>query len=287
MKKALREPLLHFLLLGLLLFAFFEWRGGGASGGSRIVITSGRLQHLTAGFVRTWQRAPTEDELKALVDEYVKEEMAAREAVANGLDRDDPLVRKRLRQKLEFLAEDAVEQAPPTDDDVRAWLVAHPDTFRPEVTVALRQVFLRRDRPDVAVEAARLLARLSAAGPDADTSRLGDPTALPPELPPGPLREVALTFGDGFARAVEAIPAGQWSGPVESGYGLHLVLVTERVVPPEPDLAAVRPLVEREVIAERRRRALDAMYEGLLGRYTVTVEPPAPPAAEPGAGATR
>lgn len=286
MKNALREPLVHFLLLGLLLFAFFEWRGGGGGAG-RIVVTAGRLQHLTAGFARTFQREPTEAELKGLVDQYVKEELAVREAVAQGLDRDDPILRKRLRQKLEFLAEDAVDQVHPSEADLQAWLAAHPDAFHDEPTVALRQVFLKPDRP--AAEAARLLARLRAAGPQADTSRLGDPTTLPAELPDGLAREVALTFGDAFARALEGAPTGEWTGPVRSTYGLHLVLVRARAGGEAPDLASVRPLVEREVIAERRQRALAALYDRLLARTTVIIERPAEPAAPPAtaAGAER
>jgi hypothetical protein len=267
MKNALREPLLHFLLLGLALFAFFEWRGGGGAG--RIVVTAGQLQHLTAGFARTFQREPSEVELKGLVDEFVKEELAVREASAQGLDRDDTIIRKRLRQKLEFLAEDAVDQVPPGDADLAAWLTAHPDALRGEPTMALRQVFLRGDRPD----------RLRAAGPRADTSRLGDPTTLPPELPPGPAREVTLTFGDAFLRAVERAPTGEWTGPIASTYGLHLVLVQARADGAAPDLASVRPLVEREVVAERRQRALSALYQQLLARTAVVIERPQPPAA--------
>jgi hypothetical protein len=283
MRNALREPLLHFVVMGLLLFAFFEWRGGG-SGAGRIAVTSGQLQHFAAGFARTWQREPTEAELKGLVDEYVKEEMAAREAFVEGLDRDDAIIRKRLRQKLEFLVEDAVDQAPPTEADLQAWLTAHPDAFRVEGQVALRQVFLRRDRTGASAEATRLLARLRAAGTGADTARLGDPTTLPPELSLGPVREVGLTFGEAFARAVEAAPLGQWTGPVESAYGLHLILVRERLPPSVPGLAAVRPKVVGEVIAERRKRALTALYDGLLTRYRVTIERPAAPAASGGAG---
>lgn len=279
MRHLLREPLLHFLLLGLALFAFFEWRGGGAAAG-RVVVSAGQLQHLAAGVTRTFQREPTEAELKGLVDEYVKEELAVREAVAQGLDRDDPILRKRLRQKLEFLAEDAVEQAPPGEADLQAWLAAHPDALRGEPRLALRQVFLGPSGPGAAAAAERLLARLRAAGPKADTAGLGAPTTLPPELPPGPAREVALTFGEGFARAVEAAPTGEWTGPLTSTYGLHLVLVTERGDGAAAGLEAVRPLVLREVIAERRRQALAAMYQRLLDRTTVVIERPAAPSAE-------
>ena len=165
-----REPLVHFLAIGALLFLVFNWRGGGGPSSNRIVITPGQIDSMVAGFGRTWQRPPTEQELKGLVDDYVREEMATREAMALGLDRDDTVIRRRLRQKLEFVAEDTIDAAPATDAELQAWLDAHPETFRTEPQVAFRQVYLSPDRRGAAVDAdARaLLAQLSAAGPSVD-----------------------------------------------------------------------------------------------------------------------
>ncbi len=277
LKRLLREPLLQFLVLGSLLFLYFEW-GGSGPGSTRIVVTPGLVQHLASGFARTWQRPPTDEELKGLVDDYVKEEIATREAAAMGLDRDDAVVRRRLRQKLEFLVEDAVEEAPVTDAKLQAWLDEHPDAFRAESRVALRQVYLSRDRRGASAraEAERLLTRLRVAGPGARIEALGDPSMLPRELPTGPLSEVARAFGTDFAGRIDALEPGEWAGPVESPYGLHLVLVEERVAPSAPALAEVRSVVERELLAERRRTRLQALYERLLGKYAVTIEMPKP-----------
>jgi hypothetical protein len=285
MRNALREPLLQFLVLGLALFLLFEWRGSG-TGSSRIVVTSGQIEQFASGFARTWQRPPTQAELKGLVDEHVKEEIATREAIATGLDRDDTIIRRRLRQKLEFLAEDAADQAPPTDAEVQGWLEAHPDAFRTESQVAFRQVLVSRERRGTGApaEAERLLTRLRAAGPGADAAHLGDPTMLPAEMQLVPVREVRLTFGDGFAHAIEALAPGQWSGPVDSAYGLHLVLVTERVAAGKPDLSAIRSEVEREVVTERRRKDLDSLYRRLISKYSVTIEMPAPSGTNPVSG---
>jgi parvulin-like peptidyl-prolyl isomerase len=278
MRNALREPLLHFLVLGLLLFLAFDWRGGRGAGGGRLVVTAGQVEHLAASFARARLRPPTEEELKGLVDEHVKEEIATREAMAAGLDQDDAIVRRRLRQKLEFLAEDAAEQASPAEAELQAWLDAHADELQVEPRVALRQVFLSPARRGAraAGDAARELARLRAAGPEGEVSGRGDATMLPGELPVTGIGEVARIFGGDFARAVDAAPVGEWSGPVGSGYGLHLVLVRERLPGGRPTLAEVRSQVEREVLAERRRRALDALYAGLLARYRVTIDRPAP-----------
>ena len=146
LKRLLREPLVHFLLLGGLLFLFFQWRGSGGPTSSRIVITPGLVEHLASGFGRTWQRPPTDAELKGLIDDYVKEEIATREAVGMGLDRDDTIIRRRLRQKLEFLVEDAASSAPPTDAELEAWLDKHPQSFRAEPQLAFRQVYVSPER---------------------------------------------------------------------------------------------------------------------------------------------
>ena len=115
-RKLLREPLVQFLLLGALLFVLLRRgrAGGPGRGTTRITITPGLVEHLASGFARTWQQPPTDEELKGLIDEHVKEEIATREAVAMGLDEDDTIIRRRLRQKLEFLVEGAADQVPPT-----------------------------------------------------------------------------------------------------------------------------------------------------------------------------
>jgi hypothetical protein len=291
LKSILREPLLHFLAIGAALFLWFHWSGGGAGAGTtRIVITAGQIEHLAAGYTKAWQRAPTDVELKGLIDDWLREEIAVREAMAAGLDRDDTVIRRRLRQKLEFLVEDAAEAAPPTDAALQAWLAAHPDAFRSEPQLAFRQVYLNRDRRGAAAEAdARaILARLAAAGPDARVDEFGDPTQLPQDVALAPQRDIDRVFGDGFAARLATLPPGTWAGPVRSGYGLHLVLVRERADASLPDLAAVRPAVERDFLADRRRRQLAAMYERLLAKYSVVVERHDAAAAAPGAnGAAR
>jgi len=275
--KLVREPLVQFLVLGGLLFAYFEWRSGGSGPGStRISITPGLVEHLASGFAKTWQRPPTDAELKGLIDEHVREEIATREATAMGLDRDDTIIRRRLRQKMEFLVEDAVDQAPPSDAELQQWMEKHADALRAEPQVALRQVYLSTERRGASarIEAEKLLTSLRSAGPDARIDALGDASMLPRELPLGPLSEVTRAFGTEFAARIDALEPGQWSGPVESPYGLHLVLVPGRIEPAPLALADVRPLVERELLAERRRTQLQALYERLLERYTVTIEMP-------------
>jgi hypothetical protein len=291
LRRWLREPLLHFLALGGLLFLVFQWRGSGPES-SRIVITPGRIDSLATGFARTWQRAPTEAELEALVGDYVREEVAVREATALGLDRDDTVIRRRLRQKLEFVAEEAFKASPPTDEELRAFLDAHAERFRREPEVAFRQVYFSPDRRGVAAhaDAQALAARLAAAGPAAVSEAAGDPLAVPREVGLAPHGEVARWFGEEFADRVLTLEPGRWLGPIPSGYGLHVVYVLERREARMPALEEVRREVEGELASERRRRELEAMYERLLERYRVTVQERSPPAGAgtaSGAGAGR
>jgi hypothetical protein len=288
LKSLLREPLLHFLAIGAALFLYFHFSGGGNAGpgSTRIVISAGQIAHLEAGFTRTWSRPPTAAELKGMVDEWVREEIAVREAMAAGLDRDDTVIRRRLRQKLDFLVEDSTEANPPTEDELKAWLAQHADEYRTEPRLAFRQVFVSRERRGAAADAdaAAILKRLVAAGPSVRIDQIGDATMLPAEFELAPLRDVERTFGADFAKELDTIAPDTWSGPVRSGYGLHLVLVRKRVEGGLPAFEALRPIALREVVAERRKRQLAALYDGLLQKYTVVVERPAAPTV-PASGA--
>jgi PPIC-type PPIASE domain len=288
LRTVLREPLLHFVAIGAALFLWFEWGGGAAGpGATRIAITAGQIDHLAASYAKAWQRPPSDAELKGLIDDWVREEIAVREAVAAGLDRDDTIIRRRLRQKFEFLAEDAAQDAAPTDEELQAWLDAHADAFWVEPRVAFSQIFLSRERRGASAEAdaGAMLARLNAASAPVSVDALGDATMLPQEVELALERDVDRLFGPGFAKRIEALAPGAWAGPVTSSYGLHLVRVRERVEGSLPALAAVRPLVEREVLAERRKRQLDDVYVQLLAKYRVVVEPrPAATAASGAAG---
>lgn len=264
MKSFLREPLVHFLALGAALFLYFHWSGGAGGGSGRIVLTSGQIDHLAAGFAKVWHRPPTEAELKGLVDDWVREEIAVREATAAGLDRDDTIVRRRLRQKLEFVAEDVAVTATPTDAELQTWLDAHPDGFRREPEIAFEQIYFREE------PSAR--AALEAVRRGGDRDRFGDGTLLPPEMERSPRAVVVSVFGPEFTAAVEPLPEGVWSGPIASSYGWHLVRVRGRTAGSLPALPEIRAEVEREFLADRRLRQLDGMYERLLRKYTVVVE---------------
>ena len=276
-KKILREPLLHFLLLGAAVFAAYglvSKRSGGAPG--RIVVTQGQVASMALGFTRTWQRPPTREELDGLIRDRVREEVYCREAMALGLDKDDTIIRRRLRQKMEFLTDDVVAQAQPTDDDLRAYLTAHPEPFRVERRFTFSHVYLRPDKHGdrLTRDAATLLAQLNQGGGEANVSGLGDSFLLDHTFAGVPASEVAKQFGEEFVAKLGEVSPGRWQGPVPSGYGVHLVFVRERTEGRVPALGEVRAAVAREWANARRLEANEKLYEEMLTRYAVTIEGP-------------
>jgi hypothetical protein len=275
MKRILREPLVHFLLLGVGIFLTYSLVIQPISiEPETIVITQGQIEHLATGFARTWQRPPSADELEGLIREHLRGEVYYREAMALGLDKDDIIIRRRLRQKLEFISEDVAAQAEPTDEQLRAYLKAHPEAFRVGPRFTFRQVYLNpeRRRESLAHDAAQLLVQLDQTGAKADTLSLGDLFLLEHDFDAVPASEVAKQFGEKFAVQLNELPPGQWQGPVESGYGVHLVFITERTTGRVPALEEIRDDVRREWANVRRLEANEQFYQGLLRRYTVTVE---------------
>jgi len=283
-KRILKEPLLHFLLLGVGVFLAYGLMSRPSTSGARgkIVVTAGQVEHLAAGFTKAWQRPPTDAELKGLIDDWVREEIATREAMALGLDKDDTVIRRRLRQKLEFVSDDIATQAEPTDADLSAYLQTHPESFRVEPRFTFRQVYLdpAKHGQHLARDAARVLAQLRQAGASADLATLGDSFLLEHTFQSVPTSEIAKQFGEKFAVELGRLTPGEWQGPVASGYGVHLVLVGERIEGRLPTLAEARDTVRREWANAQRLDGSRRFYEEMLKRYTVTVENLDPPAGQ-------
>jgi hypothetical protein len=275
--KLVREPLVHFLLLGAAVFvAASVMRNGRAADPEKIVVTTGQIEHLAAGYERVHQRPPSSDELDALIRDWIREEAYYREALALGLDRDDAIIRQRLRQKMEFISNDVAAAAEPSDDDLQRYLDAHADAFRLERRFTFRQVYLNpeRRRDALARDATALLAELRQSGGSVDVAGLGDPFLLEHEFDALPGSEVMRLFGEQFAAALATLDTGLWQGPVESGYGVHLVLVRERSDGRSPALGEVRDAVRREWANVRRIESNEAFAQQLLQRYAVTIERP-------------
>ncbi|MFG0282934.1 MAG: peptidyl-prolyl cis-trans isomerase [Phycisphaerales bacterium JB039] len=273
MKGLLREPLVHFLALGAALFVVFSLLSGpeGAPRDDQIIVTAGKIEHLAALFARTWQRPPTRQELEGLIADYVREEAAYREGMAFGLDTDDTVIRRRIRQKLDFIAEDVARQFEPTEAELQAYLEANPDAFRQDPIVSFRQIYLNPEqRPDLEADARDLLIALED-DRSIDASTLGDRILLEHAYADVTTRQVSALFGAGFAAAIAQLEPGAWHGPVASGYGAHRVRRDRKQAERLPELAEIRDLVQREWANARRLEAIEQFYADLVARYDVTI----------------
>ena len=278
LRSLLREPLVHFVLLGAGLFVLDAWLRprSGSSGGGEIVVSEARIRNLAQNFRRTWQRPPTRQELDGLIEDFVREEVLYREALALGMDRDDAIVRRRLRQKLEFVSEEAATLVQPTEQQLAEYLAASPDKFRVESRATFTQVFLDPSRREGTLErdAKRLIDQLNR-GPTVAAVDVGDNLQLlEPRYENVSPSEVERVFGAEFAAALFEQKTGIWVGPISSGYGAHLVRVEAMTQGAVASLDDVRPLVEREWANAKRNEVRDAFYAGLRKKYDVTIKIP-------------
>lgn len=278
LRQLFGEPLLQFFLLGGLLFALFAWeRAGTSPDENEIVVTAGDVDRIAVNFAATWQRSPSETELQAAIEDFIREEMLYRTGLSLGLDKDDPIVRRRIRQKMEFFMEDTVSA--PGDEELRSYFQSHSEKFRSEPRIAFRQVFVSLSRSNSRADAEAMLPRLVGAGDHLE--EMGDPLLLPGSFPLTDLRQIRSQFGEAFADGLRAIPTGRWSGPLTSAYGFHLVLVTALEPSRLPEFESMRKVVQREWFAERRSAAMEDHNRQLRSRFVVRVEPPVmEPAAE-------
>ncbi len=267
-RAVMREPLLHFLVAGAGLFLLFDVVSEpDTTGDEQIVVTSGHIEHLVTLFVKTWQRSPTDAELRGLIDSYILEEVLYREAVAIGLDQDDTIIRRRLKQKMEFLVDD-FSAATPSTEDLQQFLDDDPERFRAEARISFEHVYLA---DPLAGEVDSMLAALQSGEPlDAGIASLSG--LLPQRFDDASEATVAAQFGEGFKDALFALDSGQWTGPVQSPFGMHLIRIDQIVDARVPLLDEIRDVVKREWLVDRRDVAQQAVFDSLYDKYTITIE---------------
>lgn len=272
-RRALREPLLHFLVAGLAVFAIASLRDAPVDPASRtITITEEQVGRLVARWQAAWRRAPTPRELDALIRDHVKEEVYYREARRLGLDEDDPIIRRRLRAKMEYLSIAAAENAVPSAATLQAWIDRHPARYAADPRVSFDQIYLGQGATATLAARAEAMQRQLRGG--VDWRAAGQRISLPATLEAAETEAIARQFGDGFAAALDDLPVDAWHGPVASGFGGHLVRVRSVTAAAPPRLADVRQRAENDwraaTLAAREARA----YQALLDGYVIKIERP-------------
>jgi hypothetical protein len=277
LKRLFREPLVQFLALGGVLFAAYALLAPAEeTSPERIVIDHPVIDSLEAAFQATWKRPPTDSELQGLIDNHIAEEVLYREAQKLSLDQDDVVIRRRMRQKMEFLLQGSLARAPPDEAMLRAFYEAEQERYKEPDRRTFRQLYLGpHNGADGVARWEALAERLNGANPP-DPEEVSQPSLLPPRMELAHSDAIDRVFGKGFADTIQARESRRWSGPVASSYGWHLVWVesVERGGPRA--FEAVRAQVERDFAYQRKQEAEAALINRLKQQYEIVIEEATP-----------
>jgi hypothetical protein len=273
LRRVIQEPLFQFLFAGALIFAVYNAVAGDATEPSddAIVIGDAEMEFLRAQYEKLWGRPPTDQDLPPLVREFVREEVLYREGMALGLDQDDVIVRRRIGQKMEFLIGDLAVPTEPSDEVLTKYLEANPDKYLEPPRLTFTHVYFNVDRrgDQARADAEAVLAAL---GDRERAPEMGDRFALSVDYAGKTAREVDQTFGAAFGEQLLEVPVGQWFGPLESAYGLHLVRVLGRTEPRPPEFDELRERLSADYSFETREAANAKALERLTQRYEIVFD---------------
>ncbi|KGJ87354.1 peptidyl-prolyl cis-trans isomerase [Colwellia psychrerythraea] len=276
MKTFLKEPLLHFLLLGAALFYFYALVNDNQANDNEISISAAKIVQLKYSFEKTRQRQPSEEELAALVNNYLKEQVAYQKGVEMGLLAGDGIIQKRIQQKVEFIVEDSVSRLEPDDAELSGFLKAHPDDYRSEQFFSFVQLYFDPSKHrNVTAVLTKTLAQITALDETEHTAvklmPLSDNIFLDYQYTDVSYAFVARYFGSKFADSLVKLSMNTWQQKIQSGYGVHLVQLTQRTGGEIQSLDKVREQVKQDWLNEQRKLSLAKFYQQLFAEYNINV----------------
>ena len=277
LSRIFKEPLIQFLVIGTCIYGAYALFGVAEDDfrDTTIRVDSNRIDAMISQWEKRWSRLPTRKEIDGLIQAYIREDVLYRQAVAMGLDEDDPITRRRMAQKLEFLTSDISRMQPPQEGELEQYFAEKQASYRGFDTISFMQVFIDRGkRGDTTyADAAEILVRLQAAGlPDAGAIHLGDSILLQNSFTLATELEVRRQLGSEFAEAVMGLEAGQWHGPVASGYGVHLVYVYDLVKAPPAVFEDLQPRVLEDWHAQKQEQFNAEFLDSLKHRYEIVID---------------
>ena len=277
LRKLAREPLVHFLAIGAAIYLAFAVFAEPAPDETdkTIVVSAAEVEWMQTSWAKRWNRPPTAKELDGMVQQYIRETVLYREALTMGLNKHDAVIRRRLAQKLEFLAKDLVALTPPTEEELRAYFNAYQDRYQQPARYTFTQVYFDPDKRGDATlnDAKKVKATLIAKGDAIEgAGALGDGFMLQNYYPEKDRAEIQKLFGSGFTKSLVALSPAQWHGPVLSGYGVHLVYVSNISQPPAAVFAELRERVTQDWKTDRGEELNEKFYANLRDRYTIVIE---------------
>lgn len=273
--KWLKEPLLHFLLIGCVFFFIYDMKNGPTVNTKSIVISKAEIEHLKVLWTKTRQRVPTQSELQMLIDHEIREKIMYREALALGLDQGDSFVRRRLAQKMEFFSSNIADLAKPSEEELLQYMSAHKKMFRSPVKINFTQIYIDPSKHKLQTYSQTLLDTLDSKKNEVDITlltELADSNMFKQFYTGESEYSLKKVFGEVFVKELFALPVQTWQGPILSSYGEHLIFIHSVTRSQQEPLNLVRDKVVMEYKAQKRKEMDKVFYGNLRKSYDVTVE---------------
>ena len=275
--KVFNEPLFQFFLIGATIYGVYAVFGKTDYNADEntVIVTEGEMAWMQDSWSKRWNRPPTEAEFKGLIDQHIEESILYQESLKMGLDKNDVIIRRRLAQKLRFLQEDLIKPTDPAAEELDLYFNEHIDEYSPQELITMTQIFFDPDKRDEATlgdaeNTINVLKKMDFT--DIEPAAYGDNLMLQAYYPRRTQIEIAKLFGNDFAQSVIALKPGQWHGPILSGYGTHLVYISERTEPVQPIFTDVKEIVLEDWRGTKQEEINDLFIDGLISRYTIVFE---------------
>ena len=267
-KRILSEPLLHFIVMGATVFFAYSNLNSSSEvpqSENRIVVTLQEVSTLASRFEGTWQRPPTSAELDRLIETHIRDRILISEALALSMDQDDPIINRRLVQKMDFLMQSVAGAATASEQELETYYAKNKQTYATLPMIAFEQVYFGEAPDPVAFNSA-----LASLAKGTDPTRLGQETMLPARIKLSPAPTIDGMFGDGFFELVSKQSSGDWYGPVRSGFGVHIVRVTDQMASIIPEFEAVRSQLETDYATSMASRLSQNLFDEMRKRYEIS-----------------
>jgi len=273
MRRIFKEPLVHFLFLGGLIFFMASFVYNKNFKAERtIVISNEKIGNIIRLYAVTAGAPPNKTQLDAMIEDYIREEIFYRESLKMRLDKDDEIIRRRLSQKMEFLQSDLSVVTPPSQKQLEDFYHSHPGNFRDSGEVSFTHIYFSADKNDAEEVQKRALA-VKAKLMNSNKTRapeLGDPFSLQFDYTGQNKLDIVQLFGQKpIEDSLFESPLNQWIGPVESGYGWHLIRINERKQSRIPPFESIKDKVRDDYIASMKDSLNKVAFEKLKSKYTI------------------
>jgi peptidyl-prolyl cis-trans isomerase C len=266
--KILKEPLLHFAVISVFIFILYDVIGQKQEKTDEITVTLNDINNLKSNWINKWGVSPTEEELNSLIDEHIKEEIFYREALANGLDDNDLMVRRRMAQKIEFILDDNIADKDPTEDDLKNYFEENKSKFIDGKKYSFYQISFLND----SVKAEKTKSVLTSSSDTSLIKKMNNQTGIPIHFSNKTAEEIDRVFGQNFHDTLSNMQLNQWNGPFQSGYGFHLILVYKITDGTIPDYESVKTRIYESWIQNETKQKRSQMFNELKARYSVKIE---------------